>query len=309
LQLNTPRLRYYQWYEVATSALQMKAAITPVTSAAVAHIYKSPLRYPGGKQKAITQIAKMLPGNCYEFREPLVGGGSVFFHARSNNFASRFWINDKFEELISFWRVVKDPKLNARLRKELESLRRSFSDAAEIKEYFLKARDEEPSGDYRKAFLFFFFNRVTFSGTTRAGGFSSAASISRFTASSIERLKNLPEALADTQITSGDFESVIQAPGNDVFLFLDPPYYTATKLYGRGGSLHYFDHERLASLLRRTDHRFLITYDDCDEIRKLYRWAKIIPWELQYGMNNCNLQNESKIGSELFILNYQCDSK
>lgn len=266
--------------------------------------YRSPLRYPGGKQRAIEQISLVFPKSAEEYREPLVGGGSVYFHARTIGFAKRYWINDKFKELISFWHATQDPALCAKLVKELEQLRSSFTSAVQIKGYFLNARQEKPDNEYREAFLFFFFNRVTFSGTTRAGGFSSAASLRRFTASSIERLTPLPEALSGTQITNLDFEEAIKKPGKDVFIFLDPPYYTAAKLYGHGGSLHSFDHAKLASCLKKSPHRFLITYDDCDEIRELYQWANIKNWSLQYGMNNCNLQRESKIGAELFISNY-----
>lgn len=267
-------------------------------------IYRSPLRYPGGKQKAIGQIAKMFPACADEYREPMVGGGSVLFHARSISFAKKYWVNDQFKELIAFWRAVQNPTTCKKLMRELEELRTSFASSVEIKEYFLKARDESSKGDYRTALLFFFFNRVTFSGTTRAGGFSSSASTARFTASSIERLTNLPEALKGTEITNTDCLSVIETPGKNVFVFLDPPYYTAQKLYGRNGSLHAFDHEKLAASLKKTDHQFLITYDDCPEIRKFYKWAKITQWQLQYGMNNCGKDNLSKVGSELFIRNY-----
>lgn len=266
--------------------------------------YRSPLRYPGGKQKAVEQISKMFPRSAKEYREPLVGGGSVYFHARTVNFAERYWINDKFKELVSFWRAVQVPDTCTKLMEELETLRSRFTSPSQVKDYFLKARDERPEDAYREAFLFFFFNRVTFSGTTRAGGFSSAASLRRFTASSIERLAPMPQALAGTKISNLDFEAVICQPGNDVFVFLDPPYYTATKLYGHGGSLHEFDHERLARVLRNTSHRFLITYDDCEHVRQLYAWANIRSWQLQYGMNNCNLQRKSKIGEEVFISNY-----
>ncbi len=266
--------------------------------------YRSPLRYPGGKQKAVDQIGKMLPARVGEFREPMVGGGSIFFHARSIGLARSYWINDKFEELISFWKTVQDPATCAKLIADLERLHASFATAAEIKEYFLRARKESPRSAYRKALLFFFFNRVTFSGTTRAGGFSSAASLRRFTKSSINRLHPMPEALADVRITNDEFHEVIAAAGKDVFIFLDPPYFTASRLYGKNGSLHEFDHERLASALKKTKHRFLITYDDCDEIRQLYAWANIEPWQLQYGMNNCNAENLSKIGAEIFISNY-----
>jgi DNA adenine methylase len=267
-------------------------------------VFKSPLRYPGGKQRAMQQIAPMLPTRVNEYREPMVGGGSVYFHARSVGLANCYWINDLFSELVAFWRSTQDADTCLRLVEELEALRASFKSAKEIKRYFLKARSEEVCDDYRAALLFFFFNRVTFSGTTRAGGFSSAASLQRFTRSSIERLRPLPVALSDTKITSLDFETVISAPGKDVFIFLDPPYFTATRLYGRSGELHDFDHERLANVLRASNHRFLITYDDCQMIRKLYSWANIKPWEMQYGMNNCNLSNTSKIGSEVFISNY-----
>ena len=39
---------------------------------------KSPLRYPGGKSRALKQILPIVP-EFKEFREPFVGGGSVFF--------------------------------------------------------------------------------------------------------------------------------------------------------------------------------------------------------------------------------------
>lgn len=267
---------------------------------------RSPLRYPGGKQRAIEQISRHFPKSAREYREPFVGGGSVYFYAKTNSFAQTYWINDKFKELISFWNAVQDPETCARLRRDLEALRSGFRSAKQIKDYFLKARDERPDSEYREALLFFFFNRVTFSGTTRAGGFSKSASLRRFTASSIERLAPMPTALAATRITNYDFEKVIREPGEDVFVFLDPPYFKATKLYGRGGSLHAFDHESLSACLqkRSKEQRFLITYDDCPEIRKMYKWANIKTWSLQYGMNNCNLQHESKVGKELFISNY-----
>lgn len=266
--------------------------------------YRSPLRYPGGKQKAIERISAMLPDKVSEYREAMLGGGSVYLHARSIGLAKKYWVNDKFHELVEFWKAVQDPEVCERLAAELEELRSNFKSTEQIKRYFLEAREESPEDPFRKAFLFFFFNRVTFSGTTRAGGFSSSASLHRFTASSIQRLRPLPEAFAGTKISELDFEELIKAPGDNVFIFLDPPYYTSSRLYGHSGGLHEFDHERLAAALKKTGHRFLITYDDCPELRKLYKWAKIKKWQLQYGMNNCNLQRESKIGSEIFVLNY-----
>jgi DNA adenine methylase len=277
-----------------------------LTDGAVRAAFRSPLRYPGGKQKAISQISAMLPsGHVGEYREPMVGGGSVFFHARSMDFAKSYWLNDQFQELVAFWRAAQDQLVCQRLVGDLHALHAEFGDdAAVIKEFFLRARKEGRVSAYRQALLFFFFNRVTFSGTTRAGGFSAAAAISRFTVSSIDRLRAMPEALAGVRVSCEDFSSVILEPGKDVFLFLDPPYFTADRLYGRNGALHSFDHATLAGLLRKTPHRFLVTYDDCPEIRELYSWANVTTWSLQYGMNNCSKSGLSKRGAELFIKNY-----
>ncbi len=266
--------------------------------------YRSPLRYPGGKQKAIGEIAKWLPQSAYEYREAFVGGGSVYFHARTITLAKKYWINDVFKDLTLFWQIVQNPITCKKLINDLESLRSGFSSPSQIKKFYERAKRELTENPYRKALLFFFFNRVSFSGTTNAGGFSKLASMHRFTASSIQRLAGLPEALSETTITNWDFEQVISSPGKDVFLFLDPPYYTAKKLYGPKGALHSFDHERLANILKKTEHKFLITYDNCPEIQKLYKWAKRTSWQLRYGMNNCNTLKESKIGAELFISNY-----
>jgi DNA adenine methylase len=46
---------------------------------------KSPLRYPGGKSKAIDQIAEYIPDSFSEYREPFVGGGSVFIYLKQWN--------------------------------------------------------------------------------------------------------------------------------------------------------------------------------------------------------------------------------
>lgn len=266
--------------------------------------FRSPLRYPGGKQKALAQIAGFLPDKVAEYREPMVGGGSIYFHVRSKALANKYWINDQFDELIAFWQTVQSDKLCQRLITDLSKLRKRLVTAIQVKDFYLQAREKEVVDAYEMAKLFFFFNRVTFSGTTKAGGFSAAAAQSRFTMSSIERLRAMPEALAQTKVSKGDFAELIIKPGKDVFMFLDPPYFTANKLYGKNGSLHGFDHERLADLLRVSKHKFLITYDDCPQIRELYKWARIEKWQLQYGMNNCNIAKTSKIGNEIFIFNY-----
>jgi len=98
----------------------------------------------------------------------------------------------------------------------------------------------------------------------------------------------------------------VQKEGENVFIFLDPPYYSATKsaLYGKNGNLHkVFDHERFAENMKNCQHKWLITYDDSEYIRKLFSFANIVPWNLTYGMRNVTDSSDQN-GKELFISNY-----
>ncbi len=262
---------------------------------------KSPLRYPGGKSKAVNSISKLIP-EFKEFREPFVGGGSVFVYLKQK-FPSRiYWINDIYQNLYHFWN-----ECNENPNKLIESIlefRSTYLDGKELHRFLLENIDL--FDNIKKAAAFFIFNRITFSGTTESGGFSNAAFHKRFTESSIERVKALSKILLNTKISNLDYEEVISSAGDDVFLFLDPPYYSATKsaLYGKNGKLHkMFDHKRFANVMKQTKHKWLITYDDSEYIRNLFHFANIKTWDLTYGMRNVN-KKSNQLGKELFISNY-----
>ena len=71
----------------------------------------SPLRYPGGKSKAVKFINPIIPDDFSEFREPFVGGGSVFIDAKQNiNPKAVYKINDLNFELYCFWKFI-NPRL------------------------------------------------------------------------------------------------------------------------------------------------------------------------------------------------------
>ena len=67
---------------------------------------KSPLRYPGGKSRAIPKILEQLPESFSELREPFVGGGSVFINIRQKFPAVKVWINDLNYDLYCFWKIA-----------------------------------------------------------------------------------------------------------------------------------------------------------------------------------------------------------
>jgi len=262
---------------------------------------KSPLRYPGGKSRAVETIAKLIP-DFDEFREPFLGGGSVFVYVKQRFPNKKYWINDLYSELYKFWEMT---------QKDVDTL---IAKVYEWKEKYPIGKDlfnflnenHKDFDDLEKAAAFFVYNRITFSGTTLSGGYSEGAFTGRFTESSIKRLNDLRQVINGSLITNSDYEELLKKEGENVFIFLDPPYYSATKsaLYGKNGHLHKsFNHKRFAENMKNCEHKWLITYDDSEYVRNLFSFANITPWNLTYGMRNVT-EHSDQTGKELFISNY-----
>lgn len=268
-------------------------------------IVKSPLRYPGGKSKALKQILPIVP-TFEEFREPFVGGGSVFLALKQLFPDKKYWINDINRDVFLFWKHCKEDMVKLvsdvkRIKKIYPGGRALFTELTDGKKNFT---------DFERAVRFFVLNRITFSGTIESGGYSEQSFDGRFTDSSIKRLEDTMEILSGVKITDLGYQKVISEEGKNVFIFLDPPYLSTTKskLYGKNGHLHVlFDHEQFAENMKQCKHKWLITYDNSLEVKKIFSFANIYEWELQYGMNNYKQTSASK-GKELFISNYEIPS-
>lgn len=257
------------------------------------------LRWPGGKVKACKRILSMFPESAKEYREPFLGGGSVFLAAHSLGFAEKYWLNDLDEDLIAFWQFIQGDEYR-KLVERLMSIK-SIYDIRMLRDLHsqLKENSHQYLSHFDRAFKLFFLNRVSFSGTTKMGGFSKESAKDRFNMSSIKKLHDLHLVLDNVAITNTQFDICLKRGGDDVFIYLDPPYYVPKGLYPAS-----VDPEYLAQSLRSCGHKFLMTYDDCPEIRKMYSWANIQPFDLQYSMVGVDKNKRRRRGQELFIFNY-----
>jgi DNA adenine methylase len=86
-------------------------------------------------------------------------------------------------------------------------------------------------------------------------------------------------------------------------LFVDPPYFKADQTRAYLHSFKLEDHLELMESLKKTPHKFCLTYDNCDEIKSLYSWANIHEIDWMYHTANSNVTTR-KIGKELIITNY-----
>lgn len=272
-------------------------------------LIKSPLRYPGGKSRALKFLTQFLPKDISEFREPFFGGGSLGLYVAQNRSKAKIYANDLNYELFCFWQSLQSDC--AGLISGILELKHHFVEGKELYNFILSRRNDELD-ELTRGIDFFILNRITFSGVVDSGGYSQKSYESRFTPSSVERLEKTSEILGNFVFSHNDYKVALQDKNNQnsddksVFLFLDPPYFSASKskLYGKKGILHTsFNHNELCECLKSTKHKFLLTYDDSAFIRELYRDFYLCEWDLQYGMNNFKQTNAPK-GKELLISNF-----
>ncbi|MCX5786039.1 MAG: DNA adenine methylase [Elusimicrobia bacterium] len=256
---------------------------------------KSPFRYPGGKFYAIKymeHIWNQVPHD--EYREPFVGGGQVFFSKEKVRFN---WLNDIFVDLINAYQVIQDDSLRPKLISLLNPETADKVRHAEMKEW-------GPQDSLSQAYRFYYLNRTSYSGIMKKPAWGYAVGKSAPPKSWEPFITSSAEKLRGVKLTSLDFEEVIMTKpqGRKVFIYLDPPYIEADQTRAYVHSFRMHDHERLAKVLQKTRHKFLLSYDDCETARKLYSWAHLSAEEWWY--NTANVKTVRKKGKELLITNF-----
>ena len=260
---------------------------------------KSPLRYPGGKTRACAILnnvfQEQFDASLFDtVVSPFFGGGSFEFFLQ-HKYGYNILANDKFTPLYSFWQNCKENKeeLSTRLEKTVTSINMTKGDFCSYRNGIMQLTDP-----LEQAISYFIINRCSFSGSTLSGGFSEDASKKRFTPSSIQKIKNLD--LTGVDFLNIDATDMIQQhrTSDKQFLFLDPPYQLEKKstLYGLRGDLHVrFDHLKLYETVRHQQN-WILTYNNSDWIKELYKEFHIHEVDWKYGMN------KSKQSSEIVII-------
>lgn len=246
----------------------------------------SSLRYPGGKTRACKILEKYVLTDMTSICSPFIGGGSFEYHMNKKKYTIHGY--DIFSPLVNYWKhLIEHPvELSQEIEKYHPVTKKTF---LEYRKFIV---DNIKCDSIKLAALYFVLNRSSFSGVTLSGGFSSAAGSKRFTKSSISRVKNTEMKNIDVGLLSFE-ESIAKHP--DSFIYADPPYYTARKLYGLGGEQQLIDHDLLFNVLSNRDD-WIVSYDNCPYIRELYAKYEIIDLKWAYGMNG------SKVSSEILII-------
>lgn len=248
----------------------------------------------GGKSLAVKIIAPMVPSEHKVIVSPFMGGGSLELYWAQNG--RRVIAYDGFLPLVRFWDelLLETWKLSGHIQSYYPCTKEEFKRLQGVysKNYCLDSNCHSmPSA------VFFVLNRSSFSGTTLSGGCSNPSA--RFTQSSIDRLRKFAEFQGKLTVNYSLWPDTLEKHTTEA-MYLDPPYLIDPKIYGNRGDMHKgFDHQGLAAALRARTAPWVLSYNDCAEIRNWYEG-----FDIQQVQWSNSMSSKKKRQQELLIRNY-----
>ncbi len=255
----------------------------------------SPLRYAGGKSLAVGLILERLP-NVKRVVSPFFGGGSVEI-AIANELNIPVIGYDIFDILTNYWQVqISRPEALADRLAKFKPTRKEFKTA---KETLKKHWNGEKKLDNLELAAHYYFNSNTSYGPHFLGWPSSVYLQAERYRKMIQRVRKF--RAPNLQVDCASFETIMKKHKSD-FLYLDPPYYldgdskTFIGMYPhRNFPIHHkgFRHDLLHQLLLEHKGGFILSYNDCTDIRKkLYKGFEMFAPSWQYTFS----QGDTRIG-------------
>jgi DNA adenine methylase len=275
-------------------------------------INKTPIRYAGGKTRAIKHIMPYFPTDLKNVISPFMGGGSLEVHLTNLDINVHGF--DIFKPLVTFWDQMINN--NEDFVKFLRTIEPTAENYKSVKDKLVNWEyTQEMLKDWKTDFYvrenpitlspveiasYYYFNHNTSYGPGYLGWASSVYlneakwnkmidDISKFNGSRL-------------QVSQSDFSDVISGHPND-FIYLDPPYFMGkdsdNKMHAaiypmKNIPVHHdgFNHELLRDLLHSHKGKFIMSYNNCETIREFYKDFRLEYPSWNYSMGN----GETRIG-------------
>jgi DNA adenine methylase len=263
----------------------------------------SPLRYPGGKSAMaglLGQIRKLNGLGNRVVAEPFAGGAGASLTLLYLEEAHEIYINDFDPAIHDFWWSVLH-----RARQFVDMIERTHVGIPEWRRQRDMYRSQSVSSRLQRGFAAFYLNRCNRSGIIMKGGPIGGIQQkgkwkldARFNKSELRRrCERVAEYRERIHVSCRDgIEFIESLDAENTFFFIDPPYFAKGKtLYLNALNEDY--HATLATRMKSMqDVAWVVTYDDCPQIRQLYKgWANIRPFSLRYSAA------ERRSGKEVLI--------
>lgn len=255
----------------------------------------SPLRYAGGKSLAVGHVISHIPTGVRRLVSPFIGGGSVET-ACATELGMDVLGYDIFDILTNYWqyqiarpvdlyralaKITPDRENYARVKKELRA----------------HWRGEKRLGKKQLAINYYFNHNLSY-GPGFLGWMSRIYEEPDRYVRMLKKVRNFrPGAM---RVECASFEDAIAQHPRD-FLYCDPPYFLGgdSKMFRgiypqRNFPVHHngFSHEKLRDILHAHKGGWILSYNDCTEVRKWYKDFRIVEVSWQYTLG----QGETRVG-------------
>ena len=250
------------------------------------------MAWVGGKKALRDEILARFPRNYKRYIEVFGGAGWVLFHKPPGNDFEVF--NDFNGNLVNLYRCVREQP--EALRDELRYMLNSRLDFEYMKG-MLHSQAVLP--DVRRAAYYYALIRYSYAAGTSTFGSQPHAMWNNF-----PLVESAAGRLQKVVIENKDCVKLIrQYDRPESFFYCDPPYYNADQYY-EAVSTDGFDHTGLANALLGIKGKFLLSYNDCPEIRALYDRPGIVVEGISRLSNIAQRYENGKQYPELLISNY-----
>jgi len=238
----------------------------------------------GGKRLLRNQIISLFPEKIDRYIEVFGGGGSILF--AKDKHATLEVYNDADGELVNLFRCIKYHR---------EELQREISGYINAREIFedIKARiDTRGFTDIQRAAMFYIKIKISYGADGRTFGCNKK----NLSADYLTEVEQRLNSGAGVVIEHKDFENLIKVyDRSNALFYCDPPYHTTEKYYN--AVFTDADHVRLKQCLNGIKGRFLLSYNDDEFVRDLYKKYEIIEVERANNLSKGTYK-------ELIIKNY-----
>lgn len=252
--------------------------------------FVTPLRYPGGKGRLGPWLAQLMRFNRISggvYVEPYAGGAGAAMYLLSQGYVDHIVINDVDRSIYCFWWSI--------LNESEKFISLVESTDVNIESWEKQRRIYGAQHLYDQVeigFATFFLNRTNRSGILKGGVIGGKNQDgpfllnARFNKSDlIKRIRIISSLRRHISLYNDDardmFGTVVRSLPDKSLVYLDPPY------FHKGGQLysnHYKrdDHEEIANFVNKIKTPWLVSYDNCDEIRLMYKDNNAVELSLHY---------------------------
>ncbi|MEX6494747.1 MULTISPECIES: DNA adenine methylase [Fusobacterium] len=274
----------------------------------------SPLRYPGGKAKFYNNIIKIFNDNNIEkpiYCEAFAGGAGLALLLLKNNIVDKLILNDIDKSIYCFWKSILE--FNEEFCEMIKLVNIDLAER-EIQKKIQKDKDildlTKKSNILKVGFSTFFLNRVNRSGIIRAGVIGGIEQNGNYKMDCRFNKKNLIERIKEIKkykkkiefynLDAIDFLKKVEKK-KKIFIFFDPPYFNKGKdLYTNFYNID--DHISLAKYISGLKQNWITTYDNTDEIKKIYSDCQIKEFDILYSLEKKRRAKEILICKKNFII-------